>query len=324
MIRAFHLLASNALTLIGMALLAVSVWRLQEDAAALWPMLSAFGLLGTNLLAALMTHPRLRQDRGLLLLHLSLLALLILAGTGRLARYEAQVELVDGQSLAAALPVETLRGPWHRGSLDDVDFTQGYFTVDYAPGLRRSDTRSQVSLNGETIWVGDDDALVLDGYRFYTTHNKGYAVLLTWQPKHGRSQSGAVHMPGYPFFAGHQKNRFSPRGGDWLDLTLQLSESVQGDQAWRLDSQKAKGTLLIEHDGKRLVLALGETLTLPDGKLRFDAVRGWMGYKVFYDPTLPWLVLSVVLALAGLLWHLLQSCFSKRKLQTREFVGYVA
>ena len=318
MIRAFHLLASNALTLIGMALLAVSVWRLQEDAAALWPMLSAFCLLGMNLLAALMTYPRLRQDRGLLLLHLSLLALLILAGTGRLARYEAQVELVDGQSLAAALPVETLRGPWHRGSLDDVDFTQGYFTVDYAPGLRRSDTRSQVSLNGEINWVGDEDALVLDGYRFYTTHNKGFAVLLTWQPEHGRSQSGAVHMPGYPFFAGHQKNRFSPSGGDWLDLTLQLTEPVQSNLAWRLDSRKANGTLLIEHDGKRQVLAMGETLTLPDGKLRFDAVRGWMGYKVFYDPTLPWLMFSVVMALTGLLWHLLHSHLGKRQAQSRE------
>jgi cytochrome c biogenesis protein len=323
MIRAVHLLASNTLTLIGMALLAISVWRLQEDAAALWPMLSAFGLLALNLCAALLTHPRLRQDRGLLILHLSLLALLTLAGTGRLARFEAQVELVDGQSLAAALPVETLRGPWHRGSLDEVDFTQGYFTVDYAPGLRRSDTRSQVKLRGESHWVGDEDALVLDGYRFYTTHNKGYAVLLTWQPEHGQSQSGAVHMPGYPFFAGHQKNRFSPRAGAWLDLTLQLPEAVQGGHAWRLDSRQAGGTLLIEHDGQRKVLAAGETLTLPDGKLRFDAVRGWMGYKVFYDPTLTWLMLSVVLALAGLLWHLLQSRFGKRKSQSREVMGYV-
>jgi hypothetical protein len=49
-----------------------------------------------------------------------------------------------------------------------------------------------------------------------------------------------------------------------------------------------------------------------------------MGYKVFYDPTLPWLMLSVVLALAGLLGHLLQSRFGKRKLRSREVVGYVA
>lgn len=318
MTATLNFFASNTLTLLGIALLAASVWCLQDDPAALGPMLGAFALLAMNLAAALLTHPRLRRDRGLLLLHLSLLSLLCLAGAGRLARFEAQVELVDGQSLVDAAPVVTVRGPWHRDALADVDFTQGFFTVDYAPGLRRGDTRSRVMVEGQERQVGDEDALVLEGYRFTTTHNKGYAVLLTWIPDRGEVLRGAVNMPGYPLYDGHQENRFSLPGGPVLDLALRLAEPARGDRAWRLDSRRAKGSLNVRLASFHHVLAPGDSLGLPGGRLRFEAIHGWMGYKVFHDPTLPWLFASAIMALAGLLWHLIGSRVGKARLFSRQ------
>lgn len=318
MIATLNFFASNTLTLLGIALLAASVWRLQDDPAALGPTLGAFALLALNLLAALVTHPRLRRDRGLFLLHLSLLALLMLAGAGRLARYEAQVELVDGQRLADVEPVVTVRGPWHRDALAGVDFTQGFFTVDYAPGLRRGDTRSRVNVDGQERQIGDEEALVLAGYRFTTTHNKGYAVMLTWIPDRGEALSGAVNMPGYPLYDGHQMNRFSPPGGQVLDLALQLAEPAMADRVWRLDSRRARGSLNVKLASTHHVLAPGESLDLPGGRLRFEAIRGWMGYKVFHDPTLPWLFVSAIMALAGLLWHLIGSRIGKARLVSRQ------
>lgn len=301
------LLASHALTLMGLAMLAAAAWWLRDDPQALGPMLGAFALLAVNLAAALITRPRLRREPGLLVLHLALLALLLLAGGGRLARYEAQVELADGQALADAVPAILVRGPWHSAAMAGVDFIQGPFTVDYGPGLRRGDTRSQVRVAGETRWVGDTAPLVLDGYRFTTTHNKGYAALLAWIPERGEVIRGAVNMPGYPLFEGHQENRFQPPGGAVLDLALVLDRSPPLDQAWRLDSRQAAGWLRLRRAGVEYRLAPGDSLALPGGRLVLEGWRGWMGYRVFHDPTLPWLFACACLAVGGLFWHLLSA-----------------
>lgn len=317
MTNTLRLLASNFLTLLGIAMLAVSVLALQDRPEATGPMLGAFALLAVNLAAALATHPRLRRDRGLFLLHLSLLVLLLLAGTGRLARYEARVELVDGQSLADAVPEVRVRGPWHRGGMGGADFVQGHFTVDYAPGLRRGDTRSWVTVEGRRRWLGDEDALVLDGRRFTTTHNKGYAALLAWIPEGGEAVRGAVNLPGYPLFEGHQENRFQPPGGPSLDLAFMPARPAPSDRAWCLDSRTARGELKVRMGGRDHVLAPGQVIELSGGRLRFEGMRGWMGYQVFHDPTLPWLFASATLALGGLLWHLLGVRVGRRETEPR-------
>ena len=41
--------------------------------------------------------------------------------------------------------------------------------------------------------VGDDTPLVLDGYRLYTTSNKGFAPLLTWQQNGAPAVHGVLH-----------------------------------------------------------------------------------------------------------------------------------
>jgi hypothetical protein len=41
-------------------------------------------------------------------------------------------------------------------------------------------------------------------------------------------------------------------------------------------------------------------VAVPEGVLVYEGLTAWMGYKVFYDPTLPWLLASAVLAIAAL------------------------
>lgn len=303
--RLLHVLADTLVTLLGFALLAFSVWRIQVDASALGPMLVAFSVLAINLLAALLVKTRLRREPGLLLLHVGLLALVFLAGAGRLGRYEATVEIVDGQRYSDALPIALTHGPWYRPERHRLEFIQGGYRVDYAPGLRRGDTRSQVQVADASYIVGDEEPLVIDGHRFYTTHNKGFAVVLVWTGDRGEMQSGAVHMPGYPLYGGSQENRFPIAGGPTLDLNLHLETPLDGERAWRLDSRKVAGRLTVSLAGKGYKLAPGESLALPGGRLHFESLRGWMGYRVFYDPMLAWLFLAAALSLVGLAWHLL-------------------
>lgn len=305
MSRLTHLLASTRTTLAGFALLAAAVIGMQYVPQSQAPMLAAFALLAVNLAAALATRARLRRDHGLLLLHVALLALLILAGVGRLGRFEARVEVVDGQSLADARIEVLLRGPLYDEAWRDLDFLQGGYTVDYFEGLNRGETRSQVRLHGEARVVGDEEALVLDGHRFYTTHNKGFAALLAWTDARGVVQRGAVHMPGYPRHGLDQSNRLALPGAPVMRLSLDLDAPFEPARAWRLDSRSTRAGLRVEVDGATHELAPGEHLDLPGGRLHYEGLRGWMGYWVFHDPMLAWMALAAALALAGLAWHLI-------------------
>jgi len=315
--RLLAILASQRLTVSGLALLAAGVWLVNPGEGPIWLLTSALALLAVNLACAVAAYERLRRERGLLILHLCLLALILLVGLGRLMRLEGHVEMVDGQALADA-PVQVVtRGPLHPDRLGRLDLRQGYYTVDYAPGMQRSDTRSRVWVDAEQREVGDDNPLVLRGYRFYTTHNKGFALLLDWTPTGGAARRGAVNLPRYPQFDWMQENRYTPPDGPEIGFRLQSPGPARQDVAWRLDSREAQGQLELRVGDRRWLLRPGQSVALPQGRLGYAGVRGWMGYQIYYDPTLPWLFLSAVLGAAGLAWHLmaptLRRCRRDRK-----------
>ncbi|MBA2689831.1 MAG: cytochrome c biogenesis protein ResB, partial [Burkholderiales bacterium] len=154
-------LASTRLTFTLLVVLAVTVWVTHDQTAgSSWSIVAPMALLGLNLVAALLTHPRLRQG-GLLLLHVALLGVLLLVGIGRLTHFDGRIEITEGNQFNVA-DVEVLgRGVWHNDRLADVRFVQGPFLVDYAPGLRRGHTTSFVQMtdrenNLQSSLVGDD------------------------------------------------------------------------------------------------------------------------------------------------------------------------
>src|SRR5512143_21378 len=215
-------LASLKLTLVGMAALAAGVltsYR-RADAEAAW-VVAPLALLAVNLLAAIATHPRFRQQPALLGFHLCLLAVIVLAAAGRLMRLDARVEIAEGQAFSAAEVMTVSRGPWHRWRLDRAAFVQGPVSVDYLPGLVRGHTYSRVQVadaagTPATVIVGDDKPLVVAGYRFYTTPNKGYALLLTWLQPGAEPRTGAIHLPSYPMLDWKQESRWTTPAGEGL------------------------------------------------------------------------------------------------------------
>src|SRR3569832_204539 len=225
-------LASLRLTLVGMLLLAFGAALSYNNPAttSVWVLVVPMSLLAVNLLAAIITNPH--------------------------------IELLQDTAFASAELFDDSRGPWHSGHLDQVQFVQGPYTVDYAPGMVRGLTRSQVQVpDGRGGWeakvVGDDRPLIMEGYRFYTSFNKGFAPILTWIPDQGAPQTGAVHMPSYPLFDYKQnKNRTPPDSPEikfWLRLTTGMDEKA----AWILDGSKARGVLVVFSGGLCLVLLSG-------------------------------------------------------------------
>jgi cytochrome c biogenesis protein ResB len=302
-------LASTRLTLWLFALfgLCITVAYLGELPMT-WLLAIPLLLLAANLVAAIAVHPALRRKGGLLVFHLALLVLVLLVAAGRLSSLQGQLELAEGEAFSGAL-TSYEAGPLHPWGLRQTHFIQGPFSIAYHPGPNRGATHSRVYLADESgqqsqKLVGDNAPLLLRGYRFYTTSNKGFAPLFRWQPISGEAQQGNIHLPSYPAHEHKQALTWSPPGSG-IDLwtQLQFDEVIidaENPSQFRIPQ---KHHLIVRHDTARYELTQGQRLTLPGGTLEYLGLRTWMGYEVFYDWTLPWLLAASFLAVLGLAWH---------------------
>ena len=83
-------------------------------------------------------------------------------------------------------------------------------------------------------------------------------------------------------------------------LGIQLNTGMKEDSDWVLDGRTSNGVLIVTTDDKRHEVQLGESVSLHTGSLRFDALTTWMGYRVFYDPTIHWLFFVSIMGVLGL------------------------
>jgi len=303
-------LASLRLTLAGMVLLALGAALSYDNPAGTpaWVLVVPLALLAVNLLAAIVSNPRINRRGALLVFHIGLLGIVVLAAIGRLTRLEAHVELTDGAAFSPEEMIDVHEGPWHDGALERLYFVQGPYTVDYAPGMVRGITRNQVlvpdSQGGlEPRVIGDDTPLLMAGYRVYTTFNKGFAPVLTWIPDGGEAVTGTVHMPSYPLFDFRQANRWTPPGANEVRFWLQLDTGLDEKVAWTLDPHHARGVLVVKDGEQRVELRPGQAVRLEGGSLRYDRLSSWMGYKLYYDPTLHWLFITAIITVIALATH---------------------
>ncbi len=276
---------------------------------SIWVLVVPMLLLAINLVAAIISNPRINRRGGLLVFHIGLLSIVLLVAIGRLTYMEGHVEIISGSELSRDLLSEVRSGPLHDGAFDDVKFVQGPYTVEYRPQMMRGLTHSYVAIpDGQGGWseavVGDDRPLVLEGYRFYTTFNKGFAPILSWLDEDGQViETGAIHMPSYPLFDFKQSNSWTPQGGDEIKFWLQLETGLKVEEAWVLDGRNATGTLVVNVAGNRTELQPGQSVKMAGGSLRYERLTTWMGYKLFYDPTLQWLFMAAFITIAGLGVH---------------------
>ena len=290
-------------TLALLALLALVV--LARPAFA--PLGIALGLLALNLIAALVVHPLLRRQLPLLVFHLALLALLVLVGVGRLAALDGRFELTQGEPFDGHL-LDQESGPLYRAPLQRLAFVQHGFEIDYAPGRQRGATRNRVSWRGadgavRNAVIGDHRPLVIDGHRFYTTPNKGFAPLLRWLPERGQALRGAVHLPSFPAHELRQSREWLLPDGREVWVMLHFEQTLIDPK--RADVFRVPGShrLVLRIGTQRFELAPGERIAIDGGALLYEGLRTWMGYRVAYDPTLPWLLAASLLAALALAWH---------------------
>ena len=305
MIGVLRTLASLRLTLGGLLFLAAGLVIDQNQwLSGIWAITPPLVLLAVNLAAALLVDPRFRRKPALFAFHLCLLLLAVLAGYGQLARYDARLPIAEGQVFSGALLKPVRTGPLVPPPLVDGILRQGAIAVDYTPGLRRGATRSEVWV-ADRGWleIGDDVPLLIDGYRLYTTSNKGFAALLTWLPQQGKEQLGAVQFPSFPAKELGQAIRWQTPAGQQIEFALALPPSPY-NETWTLTTALAgESTVELNVAGERRVLRPGDMVTVTGGRLRYEDLSMWMGYELTYDPTLPWLFSMAVLAVVFMAIH---------------------
>lgn len=306
--RLLLMLASLKITLAGLLLLGtatVLVYKLDHSAA---PWLAApLLLLACNLGAAIATNAAFRRQRPLLLFHLALLALVLLAAAGRLTYLKAIAEITEGAEFAGLMQVEA--GPLHGGRQDRLKFANEGFSISYLPGPMMDRNVNRVSWQDasgrwQSAEIENNRPLVLAGYRIYPTSNKGFALVFGWQPRGGQPMLTAVHLPSYPANATGQALAWRPAGsaGD-IWVMLDIAETlIPADRPshFRLPQ---KQEIVLRHDDQRSVLQPGESIELAGGRLQYLEMRTWMGYRVFYDWTIPWMLVACALAICSLGWH---------------------
>lgn len=317
-------LASLKLTLAGIVVLLVSVLLAYFDKGhSSLIIMPALGLLALNLLAAIIVNPRIRQNSGLLMFHICLLMIAALTILSQLTSMKGRVEILQGVAFDASAVTATELGPLHSlKRLQQVDFVQGDIEVEYAADLRRGPTRSSVLVNNGATIVGDNTAFRSHGYRFYTTSNKGFAAVVNWYAKDGRVERGAIHFPSYPLYDWKQQNQWRTPSGEQIGFRLMIDTRLDTEQSWRLQGTEHGRLEIALPDKTQRTLEPGDVIELKGGVLEFEAIRMWMGYKIFYNPLLAWFFAAALVGVAGIAWHYYLKLSSPVK--TRSLAGHKA
>lgn len=284
--------------------LAVAHGLMEPTPAVLVPL----GLLVLNLTAAIASKPRFRADFPLLVFHVALLAFVALLAVARLTYFEGTAKVGVGEYFSGTLRTEE-RGLLHGDAARALRFFNAGFTEHFPEQnpYRRTDNRVRFAAEaGKQLEgvIGDDRPLVLDGYRIYTTSNRGFSPVLKWTAADGAIEQATVHLGQIG------EDGFSPGvvwqvpGGPalWLSLSTEPVRPQPGTARDNLAAQDAQNMLVLRHNERFYDLRRGESVELPGGRLAYAGLNAWMGYRIIYDPTKPWLIGTVAVAIASLLW----------------------
>ncbi len=306
-----RLFASNQVTLFLLVVLTLSIITYYQIAleGRIWLITVPSSLLIINFLLALATRRILKSNWPLMVFHFALITLVLLVFAGRMSYFRGTVELAENEEFFGQLE-NIQQGPWHRYGLTQVRFSNLGFRIHYRQGIKRANTINQIGLTmGEgqqqLIEIGDHVPLVIGHYRFYTSHNKGYAPVFEWRPS-GSSEVivGSIHLPAYPAHEYRQALEWKiPDSDQTLWTMLSIEEDVlPPDRAFYFQVPQ-QHKLIVRYQDQRHELIPGDELSLPQGLLLYRELSTWMGYRVDYDWTRPWLLATALIGLGALFWH---------------------
>jgi hypothetical protein len=264
-------------------------------------------LLLINLSAAILSNARFRADLPLLLFHLALLAFLALLLVARLNYFDGGVKLSTG-TLFEGNYLSVERGILHGDGAERLRFANDGMIEQAPPGGGDPITFNQVrwwdsSGRPYLAEIGNDRPLVLNGYRIFSTNFRGFAPIFRWRTKTGEESIGTVHLPETSAGDFPSGDKVTLPGGGQAWVQMRSAENSEAQQQ-RIDLGAAtlKHHLVLRIKDKRYEVQPNASIELTEGQLTYLQLGTWIGYRVTYDPTPPWLAASVFLGVVSLLW----------------------
>ncbi|MDH3222006.1 MAG: hypothetical protein OEO19_20955 [Gammaproteobacteria bacterium] len=307
-------LASNRFTLLALVLLAagIVIYYQFSPPGRLWFIVFPSLLLMVNFLLAVATRGILRQNWPLMVFHFALMLLVMLAFLGQMSYFQGTLELAENEVFSGdPRQLDNVsRGPWHRYALGDASFSNLGFRINYHSGVKRDRTVNRIAFDSgdagrRIVEIGDHVPLVVGHYRFYTSHNKGYAPVFEWRPSGSDTAlTGSIHLPAYPINEYRQALEWRVPGSDHrLWTMLKIDENVLPEDRpfeFRVPRQHR---IVVRIEDRRYEMNPGDRLSLAGGVLRYRELSTWMGYKIDYDWTRPWLLATAIIGLMALFVH---------------------
>lgn len=291
-------------------------WASAPGRSATLAMIVPFSLLAINLVAAIATNRRFRTDLPLLVFHLALLAMVVTFVAARLTYFEGQATVTAGSDFEGEMLVKE-SGALHADDLDTLHFTNLGFTENFPARGHYHATYNRVrwqSTSGEkhTAEIGDDVPLILNGYRIYTTRHRGFSPVFRWQKADGTDEWGTVQLRDNNGgdFAGANDWVLPDGEKAWLMIEFDAENKNSGQQSrtnFGVDPKRHQVILRI--GDVRYALQPGDSVSRPEGTLTYVRLGSWMGYRIISDPTKPWLIGSVALAVMSLVWFYIRIVF---------------
>lgn len=306
-------LASSYLSVAFFPVLAVfSYAAAQGWAAPTGLMLVPFVLLAINMGAATAVHARFRSDPWLLMFHWALMGLMLLFVLARLTYFDGEAILTRGLWFDGHLERSSM-GPLHGDHYRNLRFKNDGFIEGAPRGNYRGPVFNQVVWQMEPdlgaefgAVIGEDRPLVIGDYRVYPTVRRGLSPLLLWVPTTGDPERGTIQLPPLPLLAATDY----PQGASWtlangeeLWATVRATLEPPTRDRPNLGTADLKHVLVIRSGEGRHELRVGESVRLSGGTLTYVGLESWMGYHIIYDPTRPWLVAVVLVAVLSLVGY---------------------
>jgi len=274
----------------------------------------ALGLVAASLaLSVTWRWQAMLKRPGMMLFHASLSVLLFTLLISPHLRVDAYFELAEGQTFTGDF-IFFNAGRLHGAGKPRWQLIQESIYADYTHDTHGRSIKSYIKdeSHGIRLPIRFLQPVSVDGFRLSPTGNMGYAAVLTYIAKDGRTQRGVVNFPGYPNARSKQENRYL--GPEVQETVVALSMDnppYRKVKPWVL-TLPDKYNITVKHDWRRFSLTPGQEYPLQKGRLRFDGLVRWLGYSAIRDPLAPLVFMSALLIVLGIAWHMLGSRLFKR------------
>jgi len=276
-------------------------------------------VLFVNLTLAILVREKIHHNLPLLIFHIALLLIILSVSVSRLTYFKGWAIVSEGEILQQPTGIIN-EGPWHKNRLTDSTIRQLEFEAYFDENGRRLDTESWMQLSGyeDPILVSNKETANVGGYQITISNNLGYSVDLSWIPERGDLVSGLLQLPSQISQPETQAVRLDLPGVSetiWIGLEV---DSNRKSFFYPSFSVPKEYHFIVDINGEEYQLKPGNSINIVGGTLSINTLVPWIGYEMYYDPAIYFLLIASIVAVLSLGYFLNQRLAENHWIQENE------